>query len=539
MLKISLHGNTYDDTIFSMQKNNAPWVAPKGMFYLLNDIISPFTPNKTSLNIETESWYAGEILSITVSHIGEYGTGIDVRQITDTYSSVVPSAKFTSSINLCRGKNLITAKIKNEETHLIVSATTIVSLWEAFARVLYNVSGKILNEQSDAISSTMATRLMEPFISFQNLLPSVQSLKTMAFRFLARGLIHSVGTDTGIKDITKALCLSTPIYRKMDKDTFDLFPALDPWTKSASQYAGYEAHVWMTDINIISWLSFLSYISNQPDIFEILSISESEVIFKYYGEIQRHEFTFGKIGTDSLLVQASTECFKSIFIKAFMESEVFVSMCAAAYTFDLFVTEDAAIGNFRKSFDRGFPFDSGLFFDSDPIDPFTDGWVGLSLTGRFEQDMPIRSHPLDTFIAKYPHEGCSYEGWYTQVICNHKVDMDVSLTVSSSGYIQGANAVILKSPGGDSWDMIVDSKTLTIKTVLNNDLPAGIAYKLLKPDLTEAIFTITNEGVIQVTDPVGGEILTETLYIIADDASIWSVSITNDNVIVISKIFID
>lgn len=539
MLKISLHGNTYDDTIFSMQKNNAPWVAPKGMFYLLNDIISPFTPNKTSLNIETESWYAGEILSITVSHIGEYGTGIDVRQITDTYSSVVPSAKFTSSINLCRGKNLITAKIKNEETHLIVSATTIVSLWEAFARVLYNVSGKILNEQSDAISSTMATRLMEPFVSFQNLLPSVQSLKTMAFRFLARGLIHSVGTDTGIKDIIKALCLSTPIYRKMDKDTFDLFPALDPWTKSASQYAGYEAHVWMTDINIISWLSFLSYISNQPDIFEILSISESEVIFKYYGEIQRHEFTSGKIGTDSLLVQASTECFKSIFIKAFMESEVFVSMCAAAYTFDLFVTEDAAIGNFRKSFDRGFPFDSGLFFDSDPIDPFTDGWVGLSLTGRFEQDMPIRSHPLDTFIAKYPHEGCSYEGWYTQVICNHKVDMDVSLTVSSSGYIQGANAVILKSPGGDSWDMIVDSKTLTIKTVLNNSLPTGIAYKLLKPDLTEAIFTITNEGVIQVTDPIGGEVLTETLYIVADDASIWSVSITNDNIIVISKIFID
>lgn len=539
MIKISLHGNTYDDTIFSMQKNNAPWVSPKGMFYLLNDIITPFTPNKTSLNIETDPWYAGEVLSITVSHIGDYGTGIDIRQITDTYSSVVPSSKFTTSINLCRGKNLITAKIRNEETHLIVSATTIVSLWEAFARVLYNVSGKILNEQSDAISSTMATRLMEPFVSFQNLLPSVQSLKTMSFRFLARGLIHSVGTDTGIKDIIKAICLSTPIYRKMDKDTFELFPALDPWTKSASQYAGYEAHVWMTDINIISWLSFLNYIANQPDIFEILSISESEVIFKYYGSIQRHEFTFGKIGTDSLLIQASTECFKSIFLKAFMESEVFVSMCAAAYTFDLFITEDAPIGNFRKSFDRGLPFDSGLYFDSDPIDPFTDGWVGLPLTGRFEQDMPIRSHPLDTFVAKYPHEGCSYEGWYTQTICNHKVDMDVSLIVTSGGYIQTAYAVILKSPNGNSWDIIVDSNTLTLKSILNNNLPDGISYKVTKPDLSEAAFTVTDEGVIQVIDPVGGEFLTDTLYILADDASVWQLTVNNDNIIVISKIFLD
>jgi len=538
MLKISLHGNVYDDIILSMQKNNIPWVAPKGMFYLLDGLISPFTPNKTTLNIETDYWYIGDVLSITVAHIGDYGTGIDIRQMQDSYTVGIPSTKFTTSINLCRGKNLISVKTKNETASLIVNATTIVSLWEAFARVFYSVSGRIINEQKDAINSITATRLLEPFVSFQGLLPSVQSLKTMALKFLAKGLIHSVGTDTGIESIIKALCLTTPIYKAMDKDTFEIFPSLDPWTKSASQFSGHEAHVWLSDIDITSWLAFLGYISNQPDLYEIISITETDVVFKYQGIVQRHNFDFGRIGADSLLIQASTECFKSIFIKVFMESEVFVSMCAAAYTFDLFINENGLIGDYRKSLDRSIPFDSGLSFDSDSVDPFTDGWIGLPLTGRFEQDMPIRSHPLDSFISEYPHTFCSYEGWYAQVICNHKVDMDVIFDVTASGYIQASKALILQSPDGNLWDAIVDHNLLVIKTILNNELPLGISYKVTKPDLSEAAFAITDEGVIQVIDPIGGEVLTDTMYVVSDDGSVWSLTVNNDNIIIISKIFL-
>ena len=278
MITVSVQETTYSSIIRSMQTGNAPWVPPVGPFYLLDGVIVPFTSNPTILRIETDR--IGEAITIEVNQIGEFGTGADVRQRQSIYTVVAFSSVVTTGIQLGRGRNLITVQVMNRSldvAYLIVNATTITALWEAFARELYSVSTRIINEQSSAISSQLATRLIEPFISFQNLLPDVQSLKVLAIRLITKGVIHSVGTNLGVTELIKALSLTTPIYRGMDKDSYELFPALDPWVRSASQFGGQEAHIWLSNVTIVGWLAFLSFISNQPDLYEIIKITESEV----------------------------------------------------------------------------------------------------------------------------------------------------------------------------------------------------------------------------------------------------------------------
>ena len=540
MITISVQATIYSDIITSMQNGNVPWVAPKGLFYLLDGNVVPFTPNPTVLLIETDR--IGEPINITVNQIGEFASGVDLRNKQTTYDTVAQSSVITKGVQLGRGKNLITATVYNrpyDVAYLIINATTIVAMWEAFARVLYSVSTSILTDQTNAIYSDYATRLVEPFISFSDILPDIQSLKILTTRLVTRGLIHSVGTNSGVNDLVKSLSLSNPIYKPMDKDTFDLYPALDPWTKCASQFGGLETHVWLPNQGITSWLVFLWFISNQPDIYEIVSVNEYEVVIRYQGQLQRHEFDFTTIGTDYLVSQSASQCFKSIIVTASMASTVIVGMCAAAYTFDLYITLSNLLGESRGDFDSGVPFDSSYLFDLDPIDPFSDGWVNLSLTGRFEQDYPSL-HSLDTFVVPstlYTGSLCSYDGWYTQLIANQNYEVDVNEAITVGGYVQKALGFILQSPDGTMWDVRVHAVTETL-IATSGTLASLTNFKVTKPDLTEATFTIENTGVLQViSPPLGGEILTDTLYIPADDGSVWWVTVNNDNIIVVTKIF--
>lgn len=689
MIKVSVQETIYSNIIKSMQIDNAPWIPPQGPFYLLDSNIVPYTPNPTILRIETDR--VGEAISIEIDQLGDFGSGVDVRKKQKSYTVVASSSVVTTGVQLGQGRNLITVSIMNRSSdvdYLIINATTITALWEAFARVLYSVSTRIIDEQNRAISSDLATRLMEPYISFQELLPDIQSVKVLAIRLAAKGLLHSVGTKLGVTELIKSLSLSTPVYAKMDKDSYEIFPALDPWTKSASQFGGMEAHIWLPNVEIASWLAFLSFISNQPDLYEIQSINESEIVIKYQGDIQRHLFDFDRFGTSFLTSQASSECFKSIIINVTMASSQILRMCVGTYTFDLYLTDQNLLGNCRPHLDNDSNFDSGCAFDVDPIDPFTDGWIDLSLSGRFDSDP---SHNLDTFVipsTSYAGDICSFDGWYTQMVKNQKYEVEIPANITVSGYIQEGLAWLLQSPDGNKWMVYVNhltetliAKLMTIPfngdlvnvtttnvlyagvgdgtanvTVLSNiietftltaidstqfdivgsisgnvgvatvgitflnsyvkvfisegsisfsagdtftvnyiaanvitnipstsDLLVGMVvtgsgiqsntfitsvdsenqitiskdatgaltaslianittdiseFKVVKPDLTEVAFAITNEGVLQVITPIGGEILISTLYIVSDnETSVWWVTVNNQNILVIDKIF--
>lgn len=537
---MSLQPTVYSDIIAGMQTAQAPWTAPKGPFYHLSGEIVPYSPQPTILKIETDK--VGYPIEIVVSQVIGPTVGVDVRDNQRNYTIVPATTTVTTGIQLGRGLNRIVVSSLSDDDEpalLLVRATTIVTLWEAFARVLYNDATKIIDEQQNAVASKLATRLLDPFISFPDLLPELQSLQILSTRLITRGLIHEVGTNTGVAELIKALTLTTPAYKRMDKDTDDLFPSLDPWSNTASQYSGQEAHVWPPNLGVANWLAFLGYISAMPDLFEILAISEREVVIKYQGEVQHHLFDFDAFGTDYLTSLAQSECFKSVIITMTIDSTLAFPLCVASYTFDLFVTEENPLGQCRFNFDSDIPLDSDCFLDADDIDPFSDGWVGLSLTGRFEQDDPFH-HPLDTFIIPSPlYSGsvCGYEGYYTQLITNQKYDFDLFVPIDISGYVQETIVWTLESPDLTRWDIVINGNTGSLLAI-SGSIRVPDKFKVVRPDTTEVAFAITNAGQVQtVVPPPGGEILLTTLYIKATDSTVWDVTVDNSNTIHTTKIF--
>lgn len=521
MISASVQPSLYSDIITSMQTSR-PWGGPKGVFYLLDGVIVPYTPRPTIFTVKTNR--IGEPIEISVVRPQETDAGVSLQNNVGS-KTFVPTSETTSiGIQLSSGINKIQISVTgrpNEYVYLIVRATSIVALWEAFARVLYSSAVTVINEQQQAIYSPLGTRLIEPYISFQEKLPDIQSLQILATRFVSRGMIHDVGTTSGVTDLIKAFTLSTPVYRKMDKETFDFDPSLDPWTRTSSQFGGLEAHVWIPNIGIASWVSFIKYISNQPDIFQVVDINESQIAVTYQGRLQRHQYFFDLYGTEFLTSLAESECFKSIYVYLLITSEVITSICATSYTFDLYIDEQHPIGTGRLYFDSPIPFDSNVPLDSDPIDPFTDGWVGLSLTGRFEQN-PKDPHCLDTTVApstSYMGPTCCYSSYYTQQLFNTQMNLELDIDIAVSGYIIDSIVLTLQDSNGVRWDVLVKPDG-TIFTAPNSPrLPDR--WKVTKPDATEAAFAVTTTGVLQVITPVGGEVLNNSIYLRASDNSVW------------------
>jgi len=435
MLEIKLQNSLYNDLINKMRTPD-PWGAPKGKFYLLQGTITPFIPTATTFEVTTDRLNEQILIELTREESPDIGVP-DAKQ--PRILTIVPVAELTViSLQLSQGANKIMITTVNEPqevSYLIVRAVTLVTLWQAFTTVFYGDIRRIIDEQKRAISSPFATRLIEPFISFQDLLPDLQSLQALSLKFLTRGMIHSVGTNDGVLDMLKALGLTTPVYQNMDKFTFDFDPELDGWNNVASQYGGQEAHVWLPNLGVATWVAFIRYIEAHSDIYLLERITENQVAVTIQGELQKHLFDFDRYGADFLTSLSQSECFKSITINILMYSLHILKFCAASYTFDLIITDP--IDSRRPGFDSGIPFDSGYPFDSDPVDPFTDGWVGVSLTGRFEQNA-LETHALDTFVVpstSYPGAYCSYAGFYTQQLTNHRWDIEMPVDIIVTGDI--------------------------------------------------------------------------------------------------------
>lgn len=437
MLKAKVEPTIYTpiiDSIFSQD----PWGAPVGRFYLLFEGRTvPTTTRPTIISIENDR--VNEPLEIEVIYKDSPpDVGVLNKDKPTVINVISEGENFTVPIQLGPGRNDITIRTRTlpvEVTYLIVYANEIVSLWEAFARDFYTNVTKIIETEKNAINSPFGIRLVEPFLSTQELLPDTQSLKVLTARMLVRGLLHSVGNQSGEMDILKALSVNTPALSSMDKMTYDFEPDLDPWVDSASQFSGTEAHVWIPNYGIVAWKAFWKFLVANPSNYTILDIDENRVVFEHQGKTRSHLFDFDSYGTDFLQALAREDCFKSIYITISMASFVSFKFCAAAYTFDLFL--EKPIGNCRESFDIDLPFDQDCPFDSDPVDPFSDGWLGWSLSGRFEQreNQPLA---LDSWVVPsvaYAGETCVYDGFFTQNLTNTRYDVEMPVTVMVSGEI--------------------------------------------------------------------------------------------------------
>lgn len=414
----------------------ATYGAPRGTFYQITRDTIPYQPRPTSFRLKTDR--LDQPLKIYIEREEYPREPISIRDLADEYDITTSTSESVVNIILGLGVNKIlieTTTLPKEEYRINVVVNDIHVIWVSFLRDFYTNVIRKVTDQKNAINSLYATRLVEPFLPIQDLLPQIDSLKSLTTRMALMGLIYSAGTNSGVDDLLKALTLGTPVYRPMDKDSFELDPAADPWTNISSQFYGTEAHAWIPNYGITKYVALIRYLAANPKNYSIVDLNEHQIRFKFQGRLRSHLFDMDKFGADYLQELARSECFNNIRVSILMESEATFRLKAASYQFDLVLQNP--IGNARESLDIEVPFDSNLPFDSDTVDPFSDGWIGWSLSGRFEQN-ENRQLALDSFVCHTPPhlaEAWPYESHFVQALGNARSDIELTIDPKVTGSV--------------------------------------------------------------------------------------------------------
>lgn len=543
MLAVELQEGIYTPYILKM-KNAEIWSIADGQFYMMQGDIAPYTPSPTIFRITSDT--VDVIVNITVSSIMQSKIGVVESKKPKEFQVVQNSEVITVPIQLSQGINFLRFDNGEEEFLLIIRTSNIASLWEAWIRVMYSNSIRVNERLKQAAFSNFGTRLIEPFLSFQNLLPDLKSLQVLSTRLIARGLIHNVGEQVGLTDLISGLALTTPVYYNMGKKTYSIDP-LDQWYNQGVSFGGREAHVWIPNVGINNWQAFLTFIGNQQDVYTPQLITDTNVIVDYQGDRLNLNFDLDSFGSDYLISLAKEECFASVSVSASTEIENEYDICVATYPFDLLIDGAHPIGSNRRSLDSGIPFDSGINFDSNKYDPFPTGWVGLSLSGRFEQDtyeyggQTRGQHCLDTHVmpsSSYTGSLCCYKGFYSQTVVNLRNDFEtIAPDFASAAFSQNALPwTIMSSEDGSYWEISVDIDGNLIAAPAPDDIE--INYRILNDSSVEVGFDINSLGQIIVeTPPSLSHSQTTTLYIVGEDGSVWDVDVSPTNQIYTTKIF--
>ncbi len=408
--------------------NAYPFGAPKGTFYQITKDTIPYLPRPTPLKLTTTR--LNESLKIYIEREKDPGAGVDPRDLATELDFTPTTTESVITLQLGLGLNKIIVETTTgsfEEFRVNITVNDVLTIWLSFLRDFYTNVIRKVESQKQAIGSLYATRLIEPFLPIQELLPEIASLRSLTTRLSVIGLLHSAGTSEGTNDLIKALTLGNPVYEPMEKDTFEVDPAGDPWVNLASQFYGTEAHAWIPNYGITKFVTLVRYIAANPSNYSIVDVSEQQVRFYFQGKLRTHSFDLDRFGADFLQAIARSECFNNIRVSLNVTSAIFFRMKGASYTFDLVL--ENPIGNARMSLDINEPFDQNLPFDSDTVDPYSDGWLGWSLSGRFEQ-YENNQLGLDTFICQTPPnfgDPWVYESYFTQ--CLNNVRYDIPLVI--------------------------------------------------------------------------------------------------------------
>jgi hypothetical protein len=392
----------------------------------------------------------GVPIKVTALRKGGYPQGIDQGNLI-AVAYFVPNQQNTSfqlTMGIGLNRLIATELIPNGRTTILdVMSTPNTMLFEAFGREISN-STDAVQAQQDALFSPYSTRMLDQVVTFQDLLPDVQSMKVLSMKMLVRSRVHFPSRVIGTQDFIQAFMLNTPVMVQMRQPTdFQIERSIIRRTQENS--AGQEAHVWVPNLSVTQWLAFIKMADSMRQNYVINSVQDDLVGITYKGLNQLHQFDYDAPGSDFLPNLTQTNCFGNI---EYSMGSVILSNFKFpmwSYTFDYLVTAQSPIGRARVMFDEDVPFDSDLPFDSDPVDPFNDGWVGWSLSGRFEQNVPSALDAvlgLDSSVApalSYGGSATVYtHGPYTQMFNSHNIEIDVeeemTITGSQDTYTPGA-----------------------------------------------------------------------------------------------------
>lgn len=303
----------------------------------------PYSFNKTPFELRAVD--PTRPIAITVTRMDLQG---DPNRQSNTV--IIPESELhLVNLSLGRGKNIITANDGIRTTTIFVVATTYTAVECSYAKEIFNFALNEIEEQERAIFSPISTRLAEPYIDFQQDLPEIKSLQILATKLAVRSVVNETQKQSGVRDLLTALTLSTPIFVPEENPLVEYEPNVFPLFSPQEAFGGVDAHVWMQNSCVTQWVTFLRYLNNiEP--FQILSVSESEIIFKdNNGEVTSHRFDFNDDDC-SLLARIEKElCFASVSVAVSIFSEFRLVICAAQYPFDLCIINGATEDGVRTA----------------------------------------------------------------------------------------------------------------------------------------------------------------------------------------------
>lgn len=413
---------------------------PSGTFYDFSHPIVLWQAKPNLFIFNTDNYNVP--VQIIVQRTGDYKTGVDQGNLIQATYITPQNPQTSFSVTLGLGLNRLIAQemvAGGRQTIAEVIATPNDLIIDSIATQI-NVSQTVLKNIQSALYSDYSTRLLDQVIQFQDLLPDFQSLRIIATKLVIRGMVHFPAETLGVNNVISAFTLNNPVYNtQRQSSNFQI--ERTPIMRAQELFAGQEAHVWFPNTLIARWVAFTRMANSFRNLYQLNSVTDVQVDLNFQGRDQIHDFNLTSPGA-SILTSIFANCFDSIQMQMTSSFVLNHKVFVWYYYFDEIVTPETAIGTGRISFDLGIPFDSGIPLDEDPVDPFTDGWVGWSLSGRFERDVTDTSlarYSLDTGVDPSPlftgNQGTVYPGPYTQMMnsMNFELDVDSAVEINPTG----------------------------------------------------------------------------------------------------------
>ena len=437
-LQPQVYQETLDDMLFGSDTDVGTFKGvPSGGFTNLEGTVTQYTVFGTPFRITTDSVGVKHTIRSTLISLDNNFTVAGRNRITEQV--VVPvNETFTVLLPLRKGENQIDVFTENDGTFTSVIASHVGTFVTSYAREIFSSTQNPLDEQGRALFSKFSSRMTDILIPFQDLYANPKSLRTLISRLITRTYMTKNGSTQGVRDFGAALLGTTPIFvpTKTDEGIFE--PNVIPLFRRQLEFAGFEAHSWIPNSEIIHWLSFIKLLDAARNYYTIQEIGESEVLITAGGIPEIHRFDF-----DNPEASVYSEFnFTNFRVVVEILDKLYITFCAAGYPFDLFITANNPLGQKRLTFDSLILWDSGELLNQPPLDPGADGWVGFPLAGRFDR-FKLNSDPVDLsldslFISPAVGSGlpqCAYNGFFTQQVDLFSQTIDVPFNLSMEGEV--------------------------------------------------------------------------------------------------------
>jgi len=315
-----------------------------------------------------------------------------------------------------------------EYSQLMMATSNLAAVLSGIAKEIYLNVRKKIDDNDAAIRSPFGARMIEHHLAFQDLLPAHRAPRTQAAKMAIRAMIQGFGTEPGVKDFVTALAYSSPEFVDMEAEREHFDPKVYPIIRKSHDFSGVEIHIWVPNLCVFSWLTFIRVVDNVDAAWQLTHVTENQVTLTVNGVEERHVFDAdSEACVDSL--RQLIDCLDGIHAYAEWKVSSSVAVCAASYPFDMLVEEPLGIGD---RFDTGELVDeAGFELDGfNELDPTFNGWEGESLVDRFDGD-----HCLDTFgnATTVDDLACCWEGQAVTGQLHTGFDVNINATPGDTG----------------------------------------------------------------------------------------------------------